>query len=50
MPLVFDQSIWAHVTPLLFELHWLLVAAHIQLKALTLVFKVITRHVLSYLP
>uniref|UniRef100_A0A8C6PGM9 Reverse transcriptase domain-containing protein n=1 Tax=Nothobranchius furzeri TaxID=105023 RepID=A0A8C6PGM9_NOTFU len=38
--LVFNQPKRAHVTPLLTELHWLPLAAHIKFKLLTLAYKV----------
>lgn len=41
--LVFNQPKRGHVTPLLIALHWLPVAAHIQFKALFLVYKTITQ-------
>ena len=39
--LIFDLPKFSHVTPILRELHWLPVAAHIQFKMMVLVFKAI---------
>ena len=47
--LVFNQPKREHVTPLLIELHWLPVAAHIKFKSLMLAYRVIAGSAPTYL-
>ena len=48
--LVFNQPKREHVTPLLIELHWLPVAAHIKFKSLMLAYRVIDCWFCAHLP
>ena len=47
--LVFNQPKREHVTPLLIELHWLPVAAHIKFKSLMFAYRVIAGSAPTYL-
>ena len=46
---MFNQPKREHVTPLLIELHWLPVAAHIKFKSLMIAYRVIAGSAPTYL-